>query len=65
MSNIPWLTILWAIPMSGAALVMVLPASARTVAKWLALLISIVISMAALVASEVLARRVGRRMDIE
>ncbi|RVC40860.1 molybdate ABC transporter permease subunit, partial [Mesorhizobium sp. M4B.F.Ca.ET.088.02.2.1] len=27
--------------------------------------ISIVISMAALVASEVLARRVGRRMDIE
>jgi molybdate transport system permease protein len=28
-------------------------------------LISIVISMAALVASEVLARRVGRRMDIE
>ncbi|RUU62263.1 molybdate ABC transporter permease subunit, partial [Mesorhizobium sp. M7A.T.Ca.TU.009.01.1.2] len=28
-------------------------------------LISIVISMAALVASEVLARRVGRRLDIE
>jgi len=28
-------------------------------------LISVVISMAALVASEVLARRVGRRMDIE
>ncbi|TIU90598.1 MAG: molybdate ABC transporter permease subunit, partial [Mesorhizobium sp.] len=28
-------------------------------------LISIVISMAALVASEVLARRVGKRMDIE
>jgi molybdate transport system permease protein len=28
-------------------------------------LISIIISMAALVASEVLARRVGRRMDIE
>ncbi|MEO5756811.1 MAG: ABC transporter permease subunit, partial [Mesorhizobium sp.] len=28
-------------------------------------LISIVISMAALVASEILARRVGRRMDIE
>ncbi|RUV67176.1 molybdate ABC transporter permease subunit, partial [Mesorhizobium sp. M5C.F.Ca.IN.020.14.1.1] len=28
-------------------------------------LISIVISMAALVASEILARRVGKRMDIE
>src|SRR4051812_33693804 len=43
MNNVPWLTILWAIPMVGAALVMVLPASARTVAKWLALLISVAV----------------------
>ena len=43
LNNVPWLTILWAIPMLGAALVMVLPASQRTVAKWLALLISLAV----------------------
>ena len=43
MTTFPWLTVLWAIPMVGAALVMLLPASQRTVAKWLALLISIAV----------------------
>ncbi|MDT5319945.1 MAG: NADH-quinone oxidoreductase subunit, partial [Mycobacterium sp.] len=43
MTSFPWLTVLWAIPMVGAALVMLLPASQRTVAKWLALLISIAV----------------------
>ena len=43
MTSFPWLTVLWAIPMAGAALVMLLPASQRTVAKWLALLISIAV----------------------
>jgi len=42
-TSFPWLTVLWAIPMVGAALVMVLPASRRTLAKWLALLISIAV----------------------
>ncbi|WP_353368634.1 NADH-quinone oxidoreductase subunit M [Mycobacterium sp.] len=42
-TSFPWLTVLWAIPMVGAALVMLLPASQRTVAKWLALLISIAV----------------------
>jgi NADH-quinone oxidoreductase subunit M len=42
-TDIPWLTMLWAIPMLGAALVMVLPASQRTVAKWLALLVSLAV----------------------
>ena len=49
MNNVPWLTILWAIPMVGAAILMVLPASARTVAKWLALLISIAVLAVTLV----------------
>ena len=43
MTSFPWLTVLWAIPMVGAALVMLLPASQRAVAKWLALLISIAV----------------------
>ena len=42
-TSFPWLTVLWAIPMVGAALVMLLPASQRAVAKWLALLISIAV----------------------
>jgi len=39
----PWLTLLWAIPMAGAALVMVLPASARSVAKWVGLAVALVV----------------------
>ena len=42
-TSFPWLTVLWAIPMVGAAVVMLLPASQRAVAKWLALLISIAV----------------------
>jgi NADH-quinone oxidoreductase subunit M len=42
-TSFPWLTLLWAIPMVGAGLVMLLPSSQRVVAKWLALLISIAV----------------------
>jgi NADH-quinone oxidoreductase subunit M len=42
-STIPWLTILWAVPMLGAALVMLIPASGRVAAKWVALLVSVVV----------------------
>lgn len=41
MSTFPWLTVLWAIPTVGAAVVMLLPAGQRTLAKWLALTISL------------------------
>jgi NADH-quinone oxidoreductase subunit M len=48
----PMLTVLWAIPMVGAALVMLLPATHRTAAKWLALLISLaVLAMSLVVAA--------------
>ena len=43
MNTFPWLTALWAIPMVGAAVVMLLPAAARTTAKWLALAVSLVV----------------------
>ncbi len=42
-TSIPWLTILWAVPMLGAALVMLVPASGRALAKWFALLVSVVV----------------------
>jgi NADH-quinone oxidoreductase subunit M len=41
--SFPWLTVLWAVPTVGAALVILLPAAQRVLAKWLALLISIVV----------------------
>jgi NADH-quinone oxidoreductase subunit M len=42
-SNFPWLTVLWATPTIGAALVILLPAAQRVLAKWLALVISIAV----------------------
>ncbi|MEZ0341142.1 NADH-quinone oxidoreductase subunit M [Mycobacterium sp. pV006] len=43
MVNVPWLTVLWAVPMVGALLVMLLPPGARTLAKWVALTVSLVV----------------------
>lgn len=43
MSNFPWLTVLWATPTVGAALLILLPAAQRVLAKWLALLISVAV----------------------
>ncbi|BBX04021.1 NADH-quinone oxidoreductase subunit M [Mycolicibacterium moriokaense] len=39
-TSIPWLTILWAVPTVGAAVVILLPASLRAASKWLALAVS-------------------------
>lgn len=40
---LPWLTLLWAVPLAGAALVMLLPGAQRTAAKWFALAVSLVV----------------------
>ena len=53
MTNLPWLTLLWAIPVVGAAVIIVLPASARQFAKYAGL----VVALAVLVVSLVLAVR--------
>jgi NADH-quinone oxidoreductase subunit M len=42
-SGMPWLTVLWAVPMVGAAAVILLPSAARHVAKYVALGISLVV----------------------
>lgn len=43
MSGIPWLTVLWATPTVGAALVILLPAAQRVLAKWFALAVSLAV----------------------
>jgi NADH-quinone oxidoreductase subunit M len=42
-TTMPWLTILWAVPMVGAALVMLLPSAARHLAKYAALAVSLAV----------------------
>ncbi|KUH93887.1 NADH-quinone oxidoreductase subunit M [Mycobacterium sp. IS-3022] len=50
-NNFPWLTVLWATPTVGAALVILLPAAQRVLAKWFALAVSIaVLAITALLA---------------
>ncbi|KRE33887.1 NADH:ubiquinone oxidoreductase subunit M [Mycobacterium sp. Soil538] len=47
----PWLSVLWAVPMLGAVVVMVLPEAARSLAKWVALAVSLaVLAVTAVVA---------------
>ncbi|MBF6061528.1 NADH-quinone oxidoreductase subunit M [Nocardia terpenica] len=53
MSNFPWLTTLWVLPLVGAVLVLVLPAGWRTVARCTGL----VVAVAALVVAVVVAVR--------
>ncbi|WP_458319951.1 NADH-quinone oxidoreductase subunit M [Mycolicibacterium brisbanense] len=50
-NTFPWLTVLWAVPTIGAAIVILIPAGQRVLAKWLAL----VVSVAALAVAVVLA----------
>jgi NADH-quinone oxidoreductase subunit M len=45
----PWLTILWAVPMVGAAVVILLPSAARHLAKYAALVVSLVVLAIAVV----------------
>lgn len=53
MTGMPWLTVLWAVPMIGAAVVMLLPSAARHLAKYAALGFSLVVLvLAALLAVE-------------
>ncbi|KWX56806.1 NADH-quinone oxidoreductase subunit M [Mycobacterium sp. NAZ190054] len=50
-TSFPLLTVLWAVPMVGAVVVLLLPAAARTLAKWVALTVSLaVLAVAAVIA---------------
>lgn len=43
MTSFPVLTVLWAVPMLGAVVVLLLPAAARSLAKWVALAVSLAV----------------------
>jgi len=43
MTNFPWLTLLWAIPVVGAAVIIVLPASLRQFAKYAGLFVALAV----------------------
>jgi NADH-quinone oxidoreductase subunit M len=52
-TGMPWLTVLWAVPMVGAAAVMLLPSAARHLARYAALALSLVVlAIAVLLAIE-------------
>lgn len=42
-TSFPWLTVLWAVPIVGAAVVILLPSAQRVLAKWVALVVSLVV----------------------
>jgi NADH-quinone oxidoreductase subunit M len=48
-TSFPWLTVLWAVPMIGAVVVMLLPAAQRTLAKWATLVVSLAVLAVAVV----------------
>ncbi|CEZ95349.1 NADH dehydrogenase subunit M [Mycobacterium tuberculosis] len=34
MNNVPWLSVLWLVPLAGAVLIILLPPGRRRLAKW-------------------------------
>lgn len=40
-SNVPWLSVLWLLPLAGAVLIILLPPSLRQAAKWTGLLVAV------------------------
>jgi NADH-quinone oxidoreductase subunit M len=46
--NIPWLTVLWAIPMLGAAVIILLPSAAKQFAKYAGVAVSVVVLVVAM-----------------
>src|SRR6185437_11579662 len=48
-STVPWLSVLWLVPIVGAGLVMVLPAAAPRLAKWTGLIVSVIVLAVAIV----------------
>ena len=46
MTHFPWLSVLWALPVIGAAIIIVLPASQRQTAKYAGLAVSLAVPLA-------------------
>jgi len=52
LTTFPWLTALWAVPIAGAAITIVLPASARQLAKYTGLAVSLVVALLSLLLAD-------------
>jgi NADH-quinone oxidoreductase subunit M len=48
-NDIPWLSILWLLPVGGTAVIMLLPPAQRALAKWVGLVVSLVVLAVAVV----------------
>ncbi|WP_197283690.1 NADH-quinone oxidoreductase subunit M [Mycobacterium sp. Marseille-P9652] len=49
MSNVPWLSVLWLVPLAGAVLIILLPPAARGLAKWAGLVFGVLTLAVAIV----------------
>ena len=49
MNNVPWLSVLWLVPLAGALLIILIPAGLRQFAKWTGLLFSVLTLAVAIV----------------
>ncbi len=49
MTNVPWLTVLWLVPLAGSVLIILLPSGLRRLAKWTALIVSVLTLAVAIV----------------
>src|ERR1700761_7671296 len=41
MTNVPWLSVLWLVPLAGSILIILLPPGLRQVAKWAGVVVSV------------------------
>ncbi|HXZ71504.1 MAG TPA: NADH-quinone oxidoreductase subunit M [Streptosporangiaceae bacterium] len=51
MNSVPWLSVLWLVPLGGAALVIAVPPTWRQFAKWLGLVVAVAVLAVAIVLS--------------
>src|ERR1700759_2998446 len=49
MTNVPWLSVLWLVPLAGSLLIILLPPGLRQAAKWTGLIVSVLTLAVALV----------------
>lgn len=53
MNNVPWLSVLWLVPLAGAVLIILLPPGRRRLAKWAGMVVSVLtLAVSIVVAAE-------------
>ena len=49
MNNVPWLSVLWLVPLAGSVLIILMPPGLRRLAKWTGLVVSVLTLAVAIV----------------